>query len=492
MKPKRVSKLALSIAAATIVMGLLSGLGRADTRIFSVETDRPGVTVSTVQRDGETLPVVGQGGGRAFFEIDAGSDTVPCTNQLAFTTSTGQRIEYIVDLCAHNWQVVLPLGSAEMPSLPPPAASPPTPPASLTIYTDDPAVGIDEVHIDGQPTAVVSRQGNAALVNLTPTQRSACEHDLGLALVDGRRIARMVDMCAPNGSIVVALDDESAAPAIPPPPISGPTASPPAPPPASAPPPPASGEIRVVDNLTWVAGSQGDRATLTYASSAGDDVAFFASCNRGSRQVEISIESAAPEVQPGASVPVTFTAGSFANTFTATGSDINALTGKSSTELTIATSDPFWPALIKEEFLVIQVGSAAPYALSLKGSSKAARPFVDACNLELLGSPQVPPGGPPSFGATRGDYACAEEPRLVSQRTNIETRLIFRNASLRPVQLFWLDYDGRRQPHLSLGPGETGVQPTFFSHPWLVADTSGRCIAIYFARRTDSEIVIGP
>jgi hypothetical protein len=300
----------------------------------------------------------------------------------------------------------------------------------------------------------------------------------------------MVDLCTPNGSIVVALDDESAAPAAPPPPIGGPTTPAPPSPPVTAP-PPAPGEIQVVDNLTWVSGGQGDRATLTYASPNGDQVAFFASCNRGSRQVEISIESAAPEVQPGASVSVTFTAGAFASTLTATGSDINALTGKSNAELTIATSDPFWQALIKEEFLVVQIGSAAPYALSLKGSSKAARPFVDACDLEPFATPQPPSAGP-SFGGTRSDYACAEEARLASQRTNIETRLIFRNASSRPVQLFWLDYDGRRRPHLSLAPGETGVQPTFFSHPWLVADSSGRCVAIYFARRTDSEIVIGP
>lgn len=59
------------------------------------------------------------------------------------------------------------------------------------------------------------------------------------------------------------------------------------------------------------------------------------------------------------------------------------------------------------------------------------------------------------------------------------------------MQLFWLDYNGRRQPYLTLAPGETGVQPTFFSHPWLVADMSGRCVAVYFARRTDAEIVIG-
>ena len=51
---------------------------------------------------------------------------------------------------------------------------------------------------------------------------------------------------------------------------------------------------------------------------------------------------------------------------------------------------------------------------------------------------------------------------------------------------------GRRRPFLSLGPGESGVQPTFFTHPWVVADSSGRCMAIYYARNTDRQIVVGP
>lgn len=512
MIEKRAFNLFVAAGVATI-----SGLATvdvlyADTRIFSVETDRPGVTVTTVQKDGQALAEVGQGGGRTFFEIDAGSAEVPCSNQLAFTTSTGQRVEYVVDLCAHNWQVVLPLGTAQAPpasppSSPPtspPSAPPSSPPASLTIYTDDPNARIDEVHLGQQPMTIASRQGNAVAVSLSPVQRAKCEQDLGLALADGRRVARIVDICTPSGSVVVALNDDTATPSVPPPPIGGPTTPPPAVPPAATAPTPASGEILVIENLTWTSGIDGNRATLTYASFDSQQVEFFASCNRGSKQIDVSFGRTPPEIQPGASVPVAVTAGTFAKTYTASGSDINALTGKSQAEVTIPTSDPFWPALIREEFLVIQIGSAPPYALSLKGSSAAARPFVDSCNIELITGPQIPPGvppvgppvvppvGPPSFGSVRGDYACAEEPTLASQRTGLETQLIFRNATVQPVQLFWLDYDGRRQPYLSLAPGETGVQPTFFSHPWLVADLSGRCLAIYFARRVDTEVVIGP
>ena len=205
----------------------------------------------------------------------------------------------------------------------------------------------------------------------------------------------------------------------------------------------------------------------------------------------------------GASVTVTFTAGTYAGTFTATGSEINALTGASRPELTIATDDPFWTALIREEFLVIQIGSARPYALSLTGSSRAAGPFVKDCETPDVMGPPGPTGldAPPGFpvpldpgpvGSTVGDYPCSDEAALFSQRSNIRSRLIVRNDSARPIDLYWINNDGQRQPFLSLAPGESGVQPTFFTHPWVVADTSGRCLAIYFARNTDRRIVIGP
>ena len=485
--PSRFAAFSMIVAIAGLAVS--AGSSRADTRIFSVQTDRSGVTISAVRRDGQPLPEVGRSGVRSFYEINAGDATVPCSNQLAFTASNGQRLEYIVDLCAHNWQVTLPLGTAQAPP-----SAPTQGPASLTLSTDDSNVGIDEVRLDKQLVPIASRQGNAVSINLSAGQRSSCQHDLGLALTDGRRIARIVDICVPNDAIVVALDDDSSQPAVPPSSVVGapPVVSPPvvvAPTPSV---PPASGEIQVVDNLVWEMLVEGDRATLAYALPNSDQIEFFASCNRGSRQTEISLERSAPEVQPGASVSVTITAGTFAKTYAATGSEISALTGTSHPELNLPTDDPLWPALIGEEFLVIQTGSVAPYALSLKGSSAAARPFIEACNAQPFAPPPpVVSGGPPQATPIGGDFSCAEERTLRSQRTNLQSRIVFRNGLAQTVQLYWLDYDGRRRPYLSLSPGETGVQPTFFSHIWVVADPGGRCLAIYFARRGETNIVIG-
>jgi hypothetical protein len=442
------------------------------------------VTITAIQRNGQALPETGRSGGRTFFEINDGSNTVPCSNQLAFAASNGQRLEFVVDLCAHNWQVTLPLGTAQAPQQP-------VAPTSLTVYTDDPNVGIDEIYLDQQPMTIAGRQGNAVAIALPPGQSVKCERDLGLALNDGRRIARMVNVCVPNGAIAVALN-ETATPPPPGPaiPVQTPAAPPPPPPVASAP-PPFTGTPAVIENLVWAFNADALRATLTYALPNSDQIEFSASCNRGSRQVEISLERSAPEVQPGATVPVAVTAGTFAKTYSATGSDINALTGLSHPEMTISIDDPLWPALVHGEYLVFQTGSAPTYALSLTGSSAAGRPFVDACGSQSAGFP--PPGVPPFPGAQiGGDYPCGEEGTLSSQKSSIETSLTFRNTLSQPIQLFWLDYDGRRRPYQSVGPGEALVQPTFFTHPWVVADLSGRCLSIYYGRRDPTQIDIGP
>lgn len=504
----------LSFLGGAAAVAVALHAAHADTRIFSVQTDRDGVTVTAIERDGEALEQVGQSGARTFFEIDQGNETVPCSNQLSFTTSNDQRLEYIVDLCAHNWQVTLPVGVAD---IGPGGQSPGTVPGSLTIYTNDDNVGIEEVYIDRQPVTVAGRQENAVAVALPSAgDPEKCERDIGLVLDDGRRIARLVDVCTPDGVIVITLNesDSSSAPPKDRPPITidtpsaPPPAAPSAPPPtaspsaASSPPPTASpAEIEVIEGLTWVFGRDGSRVVLTYATAESDQIEFYASCNRGDQQAEVSLERSAPEIRPGASATATFTAGTYAGTFTATGSEVNALTGESQPEVTIATDDPFWTALIREEFLVVQIGSATPYALSLKGSSAAARPFVDACKsaADVAGPPAPPglpatpdyPSGPAAVGATTGDYPCSGEATLSAQRTNIESRLIVRNQSGRSIQLYWIDYDGNRRPFLSLGPGESGVQPTFFTHPWVVADSSGRCLAIYYARNTDRQIVVG-
>lgn len=47
--------------------------------------------------------------------------------------------------------------------------------------------------------------------------------------------------------------------------------------------------------------------------------------------------------------------------------------------------------------------------------------------------------------------------------------------------IFWLDYNGQRVLYNTLAPGQSYVQQTFLTHPWVIADgsTPAVCQNIY-------------
>lgn len=54
--------------------------------------------------------------------------------------------------------------------------------------------------------------------------------------------------------------------------------------------------------------------------------------------------------------------------------------------------------------------------------------------------------------------------------------IFVRNNLSEPVEIHWIDYDGRRISYGSIQPGATLSRPTFEEHPWLVSDQSGSCL----------------
>ena len=74
---------------------------------------------------------------------------------------------------------------------------------------------------------------------------------------------------------------------------------------------------------------------------------------------------------------------------------------------------------------------------------------------------------------------CETESTLRSLESSVSTFINFTNSSTSPLQIYWLNYQGRRQHYESLKPSESYRQQTFVTHPWVVAELSGRCLAIY-------------
>src|SRR2546426_946715 len=98
---------AFKLAATTALLTIFTLPALADSRLFSVRTDKPGATVDQAFAKGQALTVAGKGGGVTFFRMDNPSGAIDCHQHFAFVASTGERQESDVDLCTENWQVTL-------------------------------------------------------------------------------------------------------------------------------------------------------------------------------------------------------------------------------------------------------------------------------------------------------------------------------------------------------------------------------------------------
>jgi VHL beta domain len=89
------------------------------------------------------------------------------------------------------------------------------------------------------------------------------------------------------------------------------------------------------------------------------------------------------------------------------------------------------------------------------------------------------------------EEVCPSEATLRSVASTQHTRISFLNGRSRVVNVFWIDYNGRRYFYHSLESGESQSFDTYATHPWVVTDASGNCIGVYFADVGENHIAIG-
>ncbi len=87
---------------------------------------------------------------------------------------------------------------------------------------------------------------------------------------------------------------------------------------------------------------------------------------------------------------------------------------------------------------------------------------------------------------------CAASGMLRSKESAQPARIVFRNATGEAVRMFWLDFQGNWRAYALVAAGGLQVQKTFLSHPWLLADTNGRCLAVVMPKKDGSYVVLGP
>lgn len=89
---------------------------------------------------------------------------------------------------------------------------------------------------------------------------------------------------------------------------------------------------------------------------------------------------------------------------------------------------------------------------------------------------------------------CSEEPSLRSLQSEAPTFLRFINATSQPVIVYWLNYEGKRDPSegqkVTLNAGQSEGRSTYLTHPFLITDASGKCLGIYLPASEPSLAVI--
>jgi hypothetical protein len=80
--------------------------------------------------------------------------------------------------------------------------------------------------------------------------------------------------------------------------------------------------------------------------------------------------------------------------------------------------------------------------------------------------------------AAGGIVGCSEEQVLKSRAGTAPIHLLFYNATGTGIQLYKLDAEGKRMAQGTIGENTSSLILTSVDDPWVVADTSGKCLEI--------------
>ncbi|MFQ5974021.1 MAG: hypothetical protein ACE5Q3_16975, partial [Alphaproteobacteria bacterium] len=85
---------------------------------------------------------------------------------------------------------------------------------------------------------------------------------------------------------------------------------------------------------------------------------------------------------------------------------------------------------------------------------------------------------------------CDQEARVhsLNSDTRIEVTLISELDST--VNVYWIDFAGTRELYNKLAPNDRVDLATFLTHPWVITDTAGSCVALVLPQEDATTIVL--
>ena len=102
----------------------------------------------------------------------------------------------------------------------------------------------------------------------------------------------------------------------------------------------------------------------------------------------------------------------------------------------------------------------------------------------------------PPHSSTLPRLSCSLEPTLHSIEGTVTTSIQFVNNTAGPVNVYWINYQGQRVfyrggPFPTLAAGQSYVQGTFITHPWIITDVAtNSCLGIWLPTESPGTAVI--
>jgi hypothetical protein len=78
-------------------------------------------------------------------------------------------------------------------------------------------------------------------------------------------------------------------------------------------------------------------------------------------------------------------------------------------------------------------------------------------------------------GAAIASLECGAPSRSLVSDTSLH--LVYANRTAGTVAIYWLDFRGERVWYNTLAPGESYTQQTYVTHPWVIVNADGKCLA---------------
>jgi hypothetical protein len=130
--------------------------------------------------------------------------------------------------------------------------------------------------------------------------------------------------------------------------------------------------------------------------------------------------------------------------------------------------------------------------------------LIDPVNGAPFASNLIPPGRLdtifawriPPHSSTLPSLSCSLEPTLHSIEGNVATSIQFTNNTAGSVNVYWINYQGQRVfyrggPFSPLAAGQSYVQGTFITHPWIITDVAtNSCLGIWLPTESADIAVI--